>query len=369
MSSSLRVAAALVALALAAPAHADPAKCQKTLLAGLRKYKKAYVKAFERCLDAENIAKIPGPCPDVSAQAKIGTAVTKINPKIDAACAPADLATLGYSTGCALTTPETARETSCSSLPAATGSQLAACLECWKAAELAEFIAIAYASHAVEVCGTFDGSSAVCSEIDCTTPEPDQRNLGSTGENDCQRAIGKGGFKYLLTREKVLEACGIEGQTRGQCLDVMVNPQVGLAIQKAETKKMAAIRNKCGNRTPIASPPFCCRVGTGNSCMAATTRDECTMTLGGTVQENKTCTAGSCSPITGGGVITWWENCPEATSCPGTAVATMNDLIDCLDASADTVVDELLCLQFRSGWPCPTESTTTTTTSTTTSTT
>jgi len=93
------------------------------------------------------------------------------------------------------------------------------------------------------------------------------------------------------------------------------------------------------------------------------------MTLGGTVQENKTCDAGSCSPITGGGVITWWENCPEAASCPGATVGTMNQLIDCLDASADAVVDELLCLQFPSGWPCPTESTTTTTTTSTTTTT
>jgi len=222
--SSLRIVAALVAIALAAPAHADPVKCQKTLLSGLRKYKKTYLKAFEKCLDAENLAKIPWPCPDVTAQAKIGTAVTKINAKIDAACAPSDLSTLGYGTNCALATAETAAETTCSGKPAGTGAELAACLECWKAAELAEFVAIAYASHAVEVCGALDSTSTVCSEVDCPTPQPDQRDLGNTGENDCQRAIGKAGVKYLLAREKALEACGLLGQTRAQCLDVMANP-------------------------------------------------------------------------------------------------------------------------------------------------
>ena len=87
--------------------------------------------------------------------------------------------------------------------------------------------------------------------------------------------------------------------------------------------------------------------------------------------ENKTCTAGSCAPVGGGGNITWWENCPEAGSCPGATVGTINELIDCVDASADAVVDEVLCLQFPTGWPCPAEgsTTTTTTTSTTTSTT
>src|SRR5438093_247406 len=50
--SRLRLLVVLAALALAAPpASADPAKCQKTLLTGLRKYKKTYLKkAWEKCL-------------------------------------------------------------------------------------------------------------------------------------------------------------------------------------------------------------------------------------------------------------------------------------------------------------------------------
>src|SRR5712692_7790735 len=113
--SLLVVVAVLGALALAAPpTSADPAKCQKTLLAGLRKYKKTYLKANEKCLDAENLGKIMGPCPDVPAQVKIGDTAGKINPKIDAACAPSDLSMLGYAPSCALATPETTAETNCS---------------------------------------------------------------------------------------------------------------------------------------------------------------------------------------------------------------------------------------------------------------
>jgi hypothetical protein len=374
---SFRIAAALVAIALAAPAHADTAKCEKTLLSGLRKYKKTYLKAFEKCLDAENEGKISGTppvCPDTAAQVKIGTAASKINPKIDLACAPADLSALGYGTTCALETAETPAETMCAGMPATTGNELAACLECWKAAELAEFIAIAYASHAVEVCGALDGSSTVCSELDCTTPQPNQANLGATGEETCQRAIAKAGFKYVLKREKTLEACGLDGQTRAQCLDVMTNPKVALALSKIEAKKTTLIKNKCGNnRTPTANPPFCCRTGTGNACSAAATRADCLAIPGADVMEGKTCDVGGTNKCTGGGPgdITWWENCPEGATCPGTPVTTMDELISCLDTTADTIVDEMLCLQFPpgSGWDCPSEGSTTTTTASTTTTT
>jgi hypothetical protein len=365
--SILRLGTVLLALTLTAPAHADPVKCQKTLLAGLRKYKKTYLKANEKCLDAENEGKISGPCPDVNAQVKIGSAVTKINPKIDAACLPADLATLGYATDCNLETPETAAESNCTGMPATTGAELAACLECWKAAELRELVAIVYASHAVEMCDVLDSTSTKCSEFDCTTPLPIQEDV-TGGAEDCQKAIGKATFKYVVAREKVLEACGLLGQTRAQCLDIMTNPKVALALAAAESKKMTAIKNKCGNRTPVAVPPFCCVTGTGNACTVAATRDDCTMVLGGTVSEGKTCDTGSgkCAPVTGGGTITWWENCPEGSTCPGAAVDTMDHLINCVDSTGDAIADELLCLQFPpgSGWPCPSESTTTTTTTT-----
>ena len=89
--------------------------------------------------------------------------------------------------------------------------------------------------------------------------------------------------------------------------------------------------------------------------MVATSRDDCTMNLGGTVQEGKTCSAGSCAPAPGNKKITWWGICPES-DCTGT-LATLQNLTDCVDSSADEIVAELLCLQFRGNggtdWPCP----------------
>jgi hypothetical protein len=75
------------------------------------------------------------------------------------------------------------------------------------------------------------------------------------------------------------------------------------------------------------------------------------------VQEDKTCDMGSCASVMGNKKMTWWAFCPESATCPGTALSTLDDLINCVDVSADAITDELLCLQFRGNggldWPCP----------------
>jgi len=213
-------------------------------------------------------------------------------------------------------------------------------------------MATLYASHAVEICGgSLDETSPVCSDLDCTTPLPDQRDLGDTGENDCQVSIGKAGIKHLLTVEKILERCGLAGGTRASCLaDLAVQAN----LDKAEQKLREGIHNKCGNRDPVPSVPFCCRTGMGNMCTAASTRDDCEMNLGGTVQDNKVCgMGGTCDPLPGMQRVTWWASCPESDTCPSTPVTTLDELIDCVDTTVDSISDELLCIQFPSGWPCP----------------
>src|ERR1051326_1422147 len=278
----------------AVPAHADPVKCQKTIVTGLRKFKKLYLKAHLKCFDAENAGKISGPCPDLPAQVKIDATGDKVVSKIAALCAAGDPAALGYSTTCDFEPGAAGKEAQCATdhSPISTPTDLAECLRCWKEAELAEFLAILYASHAVELCGTLDESSTTCSDLDCTTPLPDQRDLGSTGEYDCQRGIGRFGVKYLLAREKVLEKCALAGGTSITCFDSgdPFGAKVLLALDKAEQKKITGIKKKCGGRGPTASPPFCCRTGTGNSCdPTPTTRDQCAMApINGQVQEDKT---------------------------------------------------------------------------------
>jgi hypothetical protein len=338
---------------LGSPAvHAEPGNCQKQIVKQLLKLKKVSVKAAEKCLDAENIAKIPGPCPDAAAQLKVQKARTKVVATIGTACPDPDRTTLGFAATCNLGGAPTGAEAACAALPAGTPTEFAACLACWKEAELAGFMATLYASHAVEVCdGSLDATSPTCSPLGCATPQPDQRDLGDSGENDCQRSIGKAGVKHLLYVEKTLESCGLKGSDRATCLaDLTIQTKLQTAAVKLDT----AIRNKCGNRAPAAALPFCCRSGMGNACIAATTREQCEID-GGDVQEGKTCGMDdTCDPVGGPNQkITWWETCPISTTCPGTALTSLGDLIDCVDATVGETTDRLLCLQFASGWPCP----------------
>src|SRR5262249_46591162 len=291
--------------------------------------------------DKENQGKLPGPCPDAATQLKIQKKSTAATAKISTSCTLGDLSALGFPGNCQFEAATQGKEAQCAALPVTTPAESSAWLQCWQAAEVDEFLAVLYASHALEVCGGSLGESAPnCSDLDFASPLPDQRNLGDTGENDCQVGIGKSGVKYLLTREKTLEKCALAGGTQATCLADLT---LQVKLQKAEMKKQVLIQNKCGNRAPVPSPPFCCRTAMPQVCMAAASRDDCTMNLGGQVMENKTCVAGMCQSQMGNQDITWWGVCPET----GSALASRNDLIACVDATADLIVDELLCLQFR----------------------
>ena len=223
MTRSLCVTA--LALALAAPVAAqtaDPAQCQKQVAKQLAKFKKTYLKAAEKCLDQENEGKITGSfpvCPDATASFKIMKVKLKVPEQVAKKCDMAALTGLGFRTDCQYEAASAGIEGQCFGLPVTTPGEFASCLMCWKGAELAEFVATLYASHATELCGgSLDQSSPVCSQFDCATPLPLQHDLGDTGENDCQKAIGKYGIKHLVSIEKVLEKCGLAGNDRTTCL-------------------------------------------------------------------------------------------------------------------------------------------------------
>jgi hypothetical protein len=359
---SVSVATALLALVLALPTplRADPASCQKAIARQLTRYKKVYLKAHYRCLRLDNVGRIDGPCPDAVALLKIQTINAKVVAALADACTMPDLAALGFPNDCNFEPAVAGIEAQCAALPVTTPDEFAECLKCWKGAELSEFVAILFASHANEVCGgSVDETSPRCSELDCTTPFPAQHDLGNSAANDCQIGIGRGGIRYLLKREKTLESCALAGGTRASCL---ADPAVQVKLTRAEDAKAALIMRRCGNRMPTADPPFCCRTGTANECTVQATRDDC-VGSGGTVQEGKTCngTSLNCDPVGGPNQpFTWWENCPESATCPGSALTDAQDVTDCVDATADVIVDELLCFQFpRNGgadWPCPIDS-------------
>jgi hypothetical protein len=349
------------ALLLIGSAQAEPVNCQKQIIKNLLKFKKTYLKALEKCADSENLGKITGPCSahtpggDAATQLKIQTTEDKVQAKIALSCPDPDLATLGFSSTCAFEASPTGVEATCAALPVTTPEEFATCLMCWKGAELSGFAASLYASHAVELCGgVLDETSPACSELGCTTPLPDQRDLGDTGENDCQKAVGKGGIKYLVSIEKVLEKCGLLGHDRATCLADLLNQE---AIQKAQTKLNTLVADKCGNRDPVPSTPYCCRTGTGQTmaCMVSTSRDDCTMNLSGQVMEGKVCNLGTsnCDSLMGAGQkLTWWSTCPTEDTCTGT-LTTRDDLVACVENMADQRAQALLCIQFPTGWPCP----------------
>jgi hypothetical protein len=336
------------------PASADPAVCHKTIAKQLQRFKKKQVRSLSKCLDKENAGKIAGPCPDPTTQIKLDSIADSVTEKIAASCSMADLSALGFASNCELAPASGGVEADCFALPVTNTTEFAECLQCWKLAELKEYVAVLYASHALEVCGGDLGeTSPECSNLEFSTPLPDQRNLKG-GEYDCQLGIGKGGFKYLILREKALENCALAGGTEADCL---ADPEVQLKLAKAIERKDVLIDKKCGNRDPVASPPFCCRTGPMQMCAAAASRDDCEDNLLGTVQEDKVCGGGNTceNPPGNQKFITWWEACPEA----GAALSNLDDLKTCVATSADHIISELMCWQFPGGggtdWPCPPE--------------
>ena len=334
-------------------ANAEPAACQKQILSQLLKFTKVHLKSMGKCLDKDNFLRIPGPCPDEKTTLKIDAVLAKVRLKVAGKCAPSDLASLGYSTTCDLDPGPTGVQAACSALPATTPEELVDCLACWKRAEATELLAVLYASHATELCeGAPDATSPTCSPLACSDPLPDQRDLGDGAEGVCQKQIGKMGIKHAFKRLAILEKCGRAGGTQASCLgDSTVQDKLAVLDAKLATK----IVNKCGNNTtPLASTPFCCRTGVQNMCVVVADRDTC-LSGGGTIQEGKFCDVDeTCSNPPGGGKnITWWETCPNSPACPGTTLATLDDLIACVGAESETVGDEMLCRQFTSGWPCP----------------
>jgi hypothetical protein len=327
------------------------AVCKKTIATQLLKYVQIHLKNHEKCLDKENKGDLlDPPCPDAVANFKIATTNSKVAAKIAAKCTMQDITDNGYRSDCAYEAASTGIEGQCAAKPVTNPTEFAECMKCWKGAEMSEYIGILYPSHVNEICGSaLDETSATCSDIDCTTPLPDQRNLGDTSENDCQVGIAKAGIKYLLKRTKFIEKCLLKGGTEASC---NADPKLTLNLAKLEVSKTTLIKNKCGNRDPAPSVGFCCQCGTGNACMVESDRSVCAGTSGCTVVDGKTCDGGTLKCTPGPKQITWWGNCPESDTCPGTALASIDDLIDCVDSTADQISDELLCLQFP-GHSCP----------------
>jgi hypothetical protein len=349
--TAMVTALALFGFAPAARAADPVVLCHKTVVKQLEKYKKDYIKNHIKCLDKENTGDIAGPCPDALASANIGLTNIKVKANIAKKCTLPLLATIGYRSDCAYAPVTPGIGGTCAAKSVASVDDFTDCMQCWKAAEFARFAATLYASHAQEICTGLDDTSPVCASLGCASPVPDQRDLGSGGEYDCQRFVAKAGFNYLRKREQTLEKCLLAGGTLESCLD---DPRIQLKLATAETQKETLISKKCSNYDPTAAAPFCCRTS-GNDCVVVADRAACGP-AGGTVQEGKTCDPGTlkCTNPAGGKSLTWWDSCPTNDPCPGPTLNDDSDLSNCVDSVADGVVGNLLCLQFPNKGACPT---------------
>src|SRR5262249_49859114 len=159
----------IAALALVTPAQGDPTTCQETIAKQLQRFKKTYLKSRVKCLRLENLGRIGGPCPDQTAQDKIDQTTLSVTASIAAACSLGDASMLGFAGDCALEAGTTGAEGDCADPlqhPVTTPEEFAQCLECWKAAEMSEFVALLFASHAQEECGgSLDETSPRCSGL------------------------------------------------------------------------------------------------------------------------------------------------------------------------------------------------------------
>lgn len=340
-----------VLLPVTAGATTLESRCHREIVSRIARYKSEILKRTFRCLDARNAGKFEGPCLDASTTAKLAAAAEKVRARIAMRCSTDSLTALGFRTDCAYGPVDAGIEATCAALPVTTSLEFADCLLCWEQAELARLEALFYASHAADVCGgTADATSPVCANLGCVAPLPDQRALDGSAEATCQRQIGSGGAKYLLKRDAFLSKCGLKGLTRAECLVAY-----GAKMQTLASGARIVMQKGCAGRAPDPSPPFCCR--TGAECSAASSRDDCTTSFAGVVEEDSVCRAGGqCEPAPGSGKLTWWGACPLDATC-GTALLDQTGLLDCAVAGVDHATDRLACLAFPANggldWPCP----------------
>src|SRR5262249_54771900 len=111
------VAAGALVAGAAVPVAAEPVKCQKTIVQQLAKLKKQVLKRTEKCIDNQNVGKIPGPCPDAATQLKIQATRDKAVAKIALECPEPDRTTLGFPSTCAFESGSSGVEAACATLP------------------------------------------------------------------------------------------------------------------------------------------------------------------------------------------------------------------------------------------------------------
>lgn len=308
-----RVVLPVVALAVLLPpvaqARRDAVICQQAIGREGRKFKKAEVKAWQKCLDGFLSGRF---CDAASRDARIAAAETRFVDNVQKRCtgstpfaAPPD--GVGFAQSCDLEPgPAGVAEDACRALAVSDTPSLTRCLICWKHAELHELLNILYAClPALEPDGVDCGSAPPA----CPT---DKAGIL------CSRAIARAGIDFFLAKEKALERC-LDAvnmqQIPGPCPDASAQAKIAAAEQKKRTQM--------GRCTQL--PPW------------------------------------------------WNICPEDSTPPCDQAITTVDDVTACIDHAGEEIADEVVCQQYPGaavhGVVCPLVEATTTTTPTSTTTT
>ncbi|HLY36639.1 MAG TPA: hypothetical protein VKU61_01300, partial [Candidatus Binatia bacterium] len=233
---------AVVVTALMAPAsHAattlapEALACQRTIGKGGQKYKKAYLNAWQKCLDDDLSGK---GCDSAARDASIVAAQTSFGVAVAKKCSAlllfgAPRYGVGFQQTCDLAASSIdADEAQCQGMSVTNEDSLVTCLICWKTAALNEFLETVNACHA----GSFPPGTGLA----CGTPPP-SCPADAAGKS-CERTIAKAGTGLFLAREKAIESCVAAvraGKIPGPCPDAAAQKK----IDAAEAKKTARVQN------------------------------------------------------------------------------------------------------------------------------
>ncbi len=247
---SLSLAAAI---AFASGAHADPIKCQRSILKESGKFAQARMKALQKCEDNKVKGKLPN-ATVCTTEPKTFASLTKASSKfataIDKSCGGADqdctspgdndsIASLSWPGVCP------GFEGQCTNT-ITTCDDITQCLICINSAAIAQAIDLYYGS-----------------------------NPSSPAVSKCESAIGKATAAFFAAKTKALGKCWdarYNGKHSASCVPTAAGDGKYLAaIQKAEDKKQAAIHKACDSMSvgALDFPSHCPNVTVPDSTLQA----------------------------------------------------------------------------------------------------
>ncbi|MCC6763500.1 MAG: hypothetical protein IT293_02460 [Deltaproteobacteria bacterium] len=190
-----------------APGKAERA-CRRAVIKAATRFSSAYVNARVAC-DTERLKnKIPGPCPDAAALARVATAAVKRTVAITKACGALPPSAAGFGAACP-------GHTGACTNAIASVTDVSACLDCGLRRAADELLTLAYA----------------------TAPDP--------GLLGCQRGFGKAIAAHYRGAAALLARCE-DGAARGKIAGSCPDAKTAARIAAKEAKLRTTLCRACG---------------------------------------------------------------------------------------------------------------------------